>query len=389
MKIGGLLLLTALLCRGSQAKLSVHSSESNTIALRDSHVVLPCSFLVTPGSIDLRRLTVSWYQYGFLVAKFANGEVTARQDASLFEPNLSQGNASLLLKSIVKRDEGQYECEVTHAGEKGSASLALTIQVPPEVLLLPESVHLLEEHHMTCSAKNFYPKEIRFIWTRSGKAVSPLNTAEPSMNPDGTYNSESVYSFTPTSRDDLTCEVEHQALKETARRYARYMGLTVTEVTLMVFAVFTFLLILLAVFWFFSVSLSPLVPLKLVQGDIGSVKCILTGWRLGLVTQQWFINDQEVKVDNQQRDCEDVTSVPLNSPSDYRLKTDPPKKGFFRTETPVTLQFLPTRADHEGAVCRCRVRHRLTRRSITHYNEYPLDLNSQTSRTSLRTRTPT
>ncbi|XP_051790731.1 CD276 antigen-like [Erpetoichthys calabaricus] len=128
MKIGGLLLLIALLCRGSEAKLSVRSSQPNAIALRDSHVVLPCSFLVTPGSIDLRRLTVSWYQYGFLVAKFGNGEVTSRQDASLFEPNLSQGNASLLLKSIVKRDEGQYECEVTHAGEKGSASLALTIQ---------------------------------------------------------------------------------------------------------------------------------------------------------------------------------------------------------------------------------------------------------------------
>ncbi|XP_051790708.1 uncharacterized protein LOC114661616 isoform X2 [Erpetoichthys calabaricus] len=217
---------------------------------------------------------------------------------------------------------------------------------------------------MTCSAKNFYPKEIRFIWTRSGKAVSPLNTAEPSMNPDGTYNSESVYSFTPTSRDDLICEVEHNALKEMPRRYVRYVGLTGAEVTLMVFAVFAFLLVLLAVFWFFSVSLSPLVPLKLVQGDLGSVKCILTGWRLGLVTQQWLINDQEVKLDNQQRDCEDVTSVPHNDPSGYHLKTDPPKKGFFRTETPVTLQFLPTRADHEGAVCRYRVRHRLTQRSV-------------------------
>ncbi|XP_039620692.1 uncharacterized protein LOC120536420 isoform X1 [Polypterus senegalus] len=359
-----LLLLLLLGASGSQAKVSVFSSQPNVVALRHTDVVLPCSFSVSPGPIDLRRVTVTWNQYGFLVAKFENGDTTSRHETTLFEENLGEGNASLLLRSIVKRDEGQYECEVSYAGEKGSASLALTIQVPPEVVLHPESVHLLTQHCVTCSAQNFYPKQINFIWTMSDVTKMPFNTTEPHLNPDGTYNSESVYCFTPTSRDGLTCEVQHEALKEPLRRSVTYVGLTGGEMALIVIAVILVLLLLLAVFWFFSVSLSPLVPLKLVQGDLGSVKCTLTGWRLGLVTQQWFINDQEVKLDNQQRDCEDVASVPLNSPSGCHLKTDPPKEGFFRTETPVTLQFLPTRADHEGAVCRCRVRHRLTRRSV-------------------------
>uniref|UniRef100_A0A8C4T8L7 Uncharacterized LOC114642422 n=1 Tax=Erpetoichthys calabaricus TaxID=27687 RepID=A0A8C4T8L7_ERPCA len=233
----------------------------------------------------------------------------------------------------------------------------------PEVVLHPESVHLLTQHCVICSAQNFYPKHINFIWMMSGVTKTPFNTTEPHLNPDGTYNSQSVYCFTLTSRDDLTCEVQHEALKEPLRRSVTYVGLTGGEIALIVIAVILLLLLLLAVFWFFSVSLSPLVPLKLVQGDLGSVKCTLTGWRLGLVTQQWFINDQII-LDNQRRDCEDVTSVPLNSPTGYHLKTDPPKEGFFRTETPVTLQFTPTRADHEGAVCRCCARHRLTRRSV-------------------------
>uniref|UniRef100_A0A8C4SQF4 Uncharacterized LOC114661609 n=1 Tax=Erpetoichthys calabaricus TaxID=27687 RepID=A0A8C4SQF4_ERPCA len=358
-----LLLLLLFGASGSQAKVSVFSSQPNVVALRHTDVVLPCSFSVSPGPVDTQGVTITWNQYGFLVARFENGDTTSRQEATLFEQNLREGNASLLLRSIVKRDEGQYECEVNYAGEKGSASLALTIQVPPEVVLHPELVHLLTQHCVTCSAQNFYPKQINFIWTMSGVTKMPFNTTEPQLNPDGTYNSESVYCFTPTSRDGLTCEVHHEALKEPLRRSITYVGLTGGEMALIVIAVILLLLLLLAVFWFFSVSLSPLVPLKLVQGDLGSVKCTLTGWRLGLVTQQWFINDHII-LDNQQRDCEDVTSVPLNSLSGYHLKTDPPKEGFFRTETPVTLQFTPTRADHERAVCRCRVRHRLTRRSV-------------------------
>ncbi|XP_039620589.1 uncharacterized protein LOC120536329 [Polypterus senegalus] len=161
-------------------------------------------------------------------------------------------------------------------------------------------------------------------------------------------------------------------------------GLSAAEVALIVITVIV--LVLLALFWFFSGKqmeemlgkaiqretpfqcschlVSPLVPLKLVQGDLGSVKCILVGWRLGLVTQQWFIKDQQIKLDSQQGGCEDGVSLPLNSPSGYRLKTDPPKIDLFWTVTPVTLQFTPSQADHEGAVCRCRVRHRLTRRSV-------------------------
>uniref|UniRef100_A0A8C4SRH7 Ig-like domain-containing protein n=1 Tax=Erpetoichthys calabaricus TaxID=27687 RepID=A0A8C4SRH7_ERPCA len=88
----------------------------------------------------------------------------------------------------------------------------------PSVLLMSllVSVHLLTD--LTCSAKNFYPKKISFMWTRSGEPVTPFNTTETQQNPDGTFNSLSVYRFTPISRDHLTCEVQHEGLKEPLRR---------------------------------------------------------------------------------------------------------------------------------------------------------------------------
>uniref|UniRef100_A0A8C4SRV5 Uncharacterized LOC114661610 n=1 Tax=Erpetoichthys calabaricus TaxID=27687 RepID=A0A8C4SRV5_ERPCA len=360
------LLLPLLLAAGSEATISVFSSKLSIIALRHSTVVLPCTFTVTPGPIDPKGLTVIWYQYGYPVAKFENEDSTVRQEASLFEKDIRGGNASLLLESIVKRDEGQYECEVTYGGEKASASLVLTIQVPPEVLLSPASVQLLHEHTVTCSARSFYPQLIHFSWKRNGRSVDPLGTTEPQLNSDGTLNMESSYHFTPKSRDDLTCEVTHEALKEPLRRSVTYVGLTSAEVGLIMAAVIAFFLLLLTLFWFLSVSLSPLVPLKLVQDEPTSIQSTVKGWRLRLVTLQWLINDVRLawhSLDRQQTDCE-VDNMPLVDPSGHTSTKGQSAGGLLLVETPIALHFTPKRGEHQGAELKCRATHRLTRRSV-------------------------
>ncbi|KAG2464706.1 CD276 protein, partial [Polypterus senegalus] len=330
-------------------------------------VVLQCSFTVDPGPVNPNLLTVVWNQYGFSVAKFENGETTSRHEASLFDSYITQGNASLLLKSIVKRDEGQYECEVTYGKEKKSASMALTIQVPPEVSLSPKSVRLLTEDTFTCAADSFYPKDIRFSWTVGDVPVAPLNTTEPLLNPDGTYSSWSVYRFTPNSRSELTCEVRHKALSSPQRLSVTYTGLTGGEITAIVLAVVAFVLLLVVLCWFLSVSLSPLVPLKLIHGELGSLESTLKGWRLNRVNLEWFINNKGIQLDtvgSKQGDPEDGISVPLKDSSNYTLKRDSSTEGFFIKETPITLQFTAQSQDHQGAVLRCRATHRLTRRSV-------------------------
>ncbi|XP_051790700.1 uncharacterized protein LOC114662152 isoform X5 [Erpetoichthys calabaricus] len=362
-----LMLLWAAVFPVAEAALNVFSPQSNVIAHRNMDVVLQCSFTVDPGPIDPSLLTVVWNQYGFSVAKFENKDTMSRQEASLFDDYITQGNASLLLKSIVKRDEGQYECEVTYGTEKKSASLALTIQVPPEVLLTPKSVQLLTEDTLICAADSFYPKDIQFSWTIAGAPVAPLNTTQPFLNPDGTYSSQSVYRFTPNSRSELTCEVRHEALRSPQKLSVTYTGLTSGEITAIVLAVVTFVLLLVVLCWFLSVSLSPLVPLKLVHSELGSLESTLKGWRLNRVNLEWFINNKEIQLDtvgSKQGDPEDGVSVPLKDSSNYTLKRDSRTEGFFIKETPITLQFTAQRQDHQGAVLRCRATHRLTRRSV-------------------------
>ncbi|XP_039620688.1 uncharacterized protein LOC120536418 isoform X1 [Polypterus senegalus] len=362
-----LILFSAAVFPVTEASLNVFAPESNVIAHRHMDVVLQCSFTVDPGPVNPNLLTVVWNQYGFSVAKFENGETTSRHEASLFDSYITQGNASLLLKSIVKRDEGQYECEVTYGKEKKSASMALTIQVPPEVSLSPKSVRLLTEDTFTCAADSFYPKDIRFSWTVGDVPVAPLNTTEPLLNPDGTYSSWSVYRFTPNSRSELTCEVRHKALSSPQRLSVTYTGLTGGEITAIVLAVVAFVLLLVVLCWFLSVSLSPLVPLKLIHGELGSLESTLKGWRLNRVNLEWFINNKGIQLDtvgSKQGDPEDGISVPLKDSSNYTLKRDSSTEGFFIKETPITLQFTAQSQDHQGAVLRCRATHRLTRRSV-------------------------
>ncbi|XP_039620705.1 uncharacterized protein LOC120536428 [Polypterus senegalus] len=358
-----LLLLIALRCWGSDSALTISASNPFLYALRHDAVTLPCSFSVTPGFIDPKKLTVTWYQYDFLAARFVNGEATARKEAILFENDIRNGNASLLLSSVMKRDEGQYRCEVRHGGEKQEVNLALTIRVPPEVLMYPERVQLLSENSVTCAARSFYPKVIAFSWKRNGRRVNEMISTTPRLNPDGTYSSESVYHVTPYSRDELICVVEHEALDKPLMMSVIYVGRTITEV-MTIIAVLLLLFVPLIVCWWFSVSLSPLVPVTLVHGEQGAVQFTLKGWTLQNVTLSCFVNDEDVGCHDKQSDCEGGLSLDNKDPANYTLERGPVKKGICLKETPITLRFLINKADHQGAVLRCRATHRHTKRSV-------------------------
>ncbi|XP_039620691.1 CD276 antigen-like [Polypterus senegalus] len=358
-----LLLLLLLQVPRSQAGVSVFTSEPNVTALRDSNVLLPCRFSLEQYPIKVSRLNVTWSHYGFVVAKFESGKVKTRQHASMFEKDVPQGNASLLLESIVKRDEGRYKCEVNYEGDKESVSLVLTIQVPPEVLLLPELVHLLTEHRLTCSAKNFYPKNISFIWTMNGQVVSAMGTTEPHLNPDGTYNSESVYCFTPFSRRTLTCEVQHEALKEPLRRSVTYSGLTLEEVTRIAVTIIIIIFLTLFILWWSSVSLFPLILLKDVNGVPWALECTLMGWRLELVTVEWIKNDQQIFLDKEFTDVEVGDEEAPRDSSEYSKKRFSIKDLCVERNI-LRLEMKATDKELEEEKFKCHVKHRLTGRCL-------------------------
>ncbi|XP_039620704.1 uncharacterized protein LOC120536427 isoform X4 [Polypterus senegalus] len=245
--------------------------------------------------------------------------------------------------------------------------LLLLTTVPPEVFLAPVSAHLLTENLVTCNAKSFYPKTITFIWRRRGVIVEPQTVTEPTLNPDGTFDSKSIYRFAPGFREKLICEVKHEALEKPLTRSIIYSGFTIAEITGIVLAVLLLLLLVLGVYWRFSVSLSPLDLSKLIQDETALVKYKLKGWRLGHITLKWFINDKVILLDTVGLDetyggagvC-----VPLHSPTGYIMKRHMCHEGLLVSESLLTLQFMLNREEHQGAVIRCRARHGLTRRSV-------------------------
>ncbi|XP_051790705.1 uncharacterized protein LOC114661614 isoform X2 [Erpetoichthys calabaricus] len=329
-------LLLLLLTTGSLGKVTVFLSEHTVVGVQYSDALLPCRFNVTPGPIDPQQLTVIWSHYGFPVASYEKGKNIGRVETDLLSNEVPHGNASLLLSKIMKRDEGHYECEVEYAGEKDTLNIILSILVPPEVFLAPESAHLLTENLVTCTAKSFYPETITFIWRRSGVIVEPLTVTVPTLNPDGTFDSKSIYRFAPGSRKELTCEVKHEALQKPLTRSIIF-------------------------------SLSPIDLTKMIQDEPALVKYTLKGWRLGHITLKWFINDKVILLDTM--DQEETyggagVCVPLHSPTGYIMKRHMCHEGLLVSESLVTLQFMLNQKEHQGAVVRCRARHGLTRRSV-------------------------
>uniref|UniRef100_A0A8C4SSA5 Uncharacterized LOC114661616 n=1 Tax=Erpetoichthys calabaricus TaxID=27687 RepID=A0A8C4SSA5_ERPCA len=352
MEMVGLLLLVALLSPGSDGVPRAYTSHLTVVAVRNEAIILQCMFSVTPGPIDPKRVDVTWYQYGFPVAMFQNGVALERHDAYLSESDIRQGNASLLLKPVAKRDEGQYECEIAHGGKKHMVSMSLTVRVPPKVVVFPERVQLLTENSVTCAARSFYPKAISFTWMRNGHPVKEMNSTTPQINRDGTYNSESVYRFTARSRDELSCVVEHEALEQPLRRFITYLGRTVAEMMTVIIPVLLVFIVLLLVCWWSSVLLSPLAQSKVnnVEGEQAEIQCTLKSWTLTLVTLQWFLNSQKISLDQK-------------GPPAYTLKGDTEEKGNRLKKTTILL-FTASRKDHAEAELRCRATHRLTRRSV-------------------------
>ncbi|XP_060786621.1 H-2 class II histocompatibility antigen, A-S alpha chain-like isoform X2 [Neoarius graeffei] len=85
---------------------------------------------------------------------------------------------------------------------------------PPEVSIYPKhNVVPGVENNFICFMKNFYPPHIKVNWMRNGESVTEgVYNSQLSMNTDGTFNSFSILTSSPTEGDEYSCTVEHEAL---------------------------------------------------------------------------------------------------------------------------------------------------------------------------------
>ncbi|XP_019401104.1 PREDICTED: tapasin-related protein-like [Crocodylus porosus] len=142
----------------------------------------------------------------------------------VFLAEIPRGNASLLLRGVQVRDEGNYVCSVAASSLLGEQDIRLQVLEKPTVMLNADSLALVEgeEQKLVCSVKNFYPLDAQAQWFREPKkqgmlpdVINHVLFSSHRENSNGTYSYSSYFLLTASLRDDglkYTCHVAHQSL---------------------------------------------------------------------------------------------------------------------------------------------------------------------------------
>uniref|UniRef100_A0A8C3SN85 Ig-like domain-containing protein n=1 Tax=Chelydra serpentina TaxID=8475 RepID=A0A8C3SN85_CHESE len=126
-------------------------------------VQVPNNLTVTPGErAILTCLTLSTVRYNLTWQRNGN-------DLRLVEPSRIRmmSNLSLEVKSVKLTDAGEYSCTAANEGGSTVASVFLTVQEPPKVVISPKNQSFTEgsEVSIMCSATG-YPKP-KIVWTHN------------------------------------------------------------------------------------------------------------------------------------------------------------------------------------------------------------------------------
>ncbi|XP_039598329.1 tyrosine-protein phosphatase non-receptor type substrate 1-like [Polypterus senegalus] len=283
-------------------------------------------------------------------------------DESLFMWPLGEG--IFRAKSVYEidvtavQDNGEpFICEVTHSSVNQPIGTTLRKPVPPVVSLQGAAV-LQKDSQVVCRAEGFSQPSVVFKW-RKGEEIMKTDSPQASRTPDGTPFAESWYQFMPHSREPLSCEVWH-VTGVSERKYATYSGLTQEEVIRVAVTVIIIIFLSLFILWWSSVGLFPLIPVMDVDGVPRALQCTLTGWRLQLVTVEWFKNNQQICVDKELTKLEEGGEEALKDPSEYSVERLPVKDLCCLDGNVLRLEMKTT----TEAKFKCRATHKLTRRSL-------------------------
>uniref|UniRef100_H2MWT7 Ig-like domain-containing protein n=1 Tax=Oryzias latipes TaxID=8090 RepID=H2MWT7_ORYLA len=161
--------------------------------------ILPCRF--TPGD----DLVIHWIQLTTTQAGFHsyydNKDQLEVQDkrfrgrTSLFQEQMSKGNASLQLTGVKVQDEGPYRCLTSTITETGEFYIDMKVYAPPQKINMKQT-----ENQIICSSDGIYP-EPDLSWSISPPSSRTFqNTTRVQETEELLYNISS--SLTLSDRED-------------------------------------------------------------------------------------------------------------------------------------------------------------------------------------------
>ncbi|XP_028670848.1 tyrosine-protein phosphatase non-receptor type substrate 1-like [Erpetoichthys calabaricus] len=179
----------------------------------NSNVLLPCNFSGNGGQVDLKYTRVIWKQNAKEIVRYESEKLEVASKAKISEAELRHGNASLFLPQVIIADEGDYECEVNYASEHYNRNVRFNVIAYPKVSMNPPLVVMNEKSLLECRVDNFFPKGISIEWLRDSQSLYVQDELHLEHNPDGTFSTVSLFSYTPTPEDHgvaFCCRVKHE-----------------------------------------------------------------------------------------------------------------------------------------------------------------------------------
>ncbi|KAM6897530.1 uncharacterized protein FYW49_018816 [Xenentodon cancila] len=173
--------------------------------------VLPCSFTVHDDVV------IHWIQktqpesrvhsYYHKQDQLGEQHQSFRRRTSLFEDQLSRGNASLLLRGVKVQDQGRYQCDVSTSVGNTENFINLNVNAPVQKINI-EKV----QNTIICSSEGIYP-EPGLTWTTSPpSSINLQNTATVQQTEQQLYSISS--SLIPSDGDtdlDYICTISTAA----------------------------------------------------------------------------------------------------------------------------------------------------------------------------------
>lgn len=130
--------------------------------------ILPCNF--QPSS----QVTIEWFWQGAVVYKFErmnDSSSTSKEyfkheqftgRATISPPQISTGNATMILRRSGLKDRGTYRCHVQTSEGEHNAKVILKVEAPIQGLFLEQS-RLSGYEEMKCTVRDVFPAP-RVIW---------------------------------------------------------------------------------------------------------------------------------------------------------------------------------------------------------------------------------
>ncbi|CAL8319410.1 unnamed protein product [Boreogadus saida] len=200
--------------------------------------VLPCHFQPHSDTIlhwnKINGKIIQVHTYYDELDQLGHQDPLYKGRTSLFNDQISGGNASLGLARVNLQDQGRYLCYASTSQNNQETFVILTVRAPDPAAVFRVDI-VLGNNTVTCKSGGIYPRP-QLTWSVSPRPATVLqNTTEVHIDDKGLYDiSGSLRTVYSDTESTYSCSVqnEHSARKATMRLHPPMQSAPRSEVLL-------------------------------------------------------------------------------------------------------------------------------------------------------------